>query len=246
MKRVIGSIAVVVLGIAGIALAQETKGGYLGVSTAPIDEALARHLDIGDGVGVQVTYVDKDGPSQGVIKPHDVLHKIDGQIIVNHEQLATLIRKVHKSGDEVDADIVRRGKTLTVKVTLGEAPDRPEPQRQAWIAPGGGHQPFQIQPHNWQQWTPAPRRFQRQPKQPAQPQPHGNWEDLQERIEDLMSRKQGMTRQFEDVQKRMEELMRQFHQGQGVTGGEDEDVHVERHTEFSTSISQSDGDLSVT
>ncbi len=242
MKRAVGCALALVLGIAGIVMAQEKKCGYLGVSTAPVDEALARHLDIGAGIGVQVTYVDREGPSHGIVRPHDVIHAIDGQIIVNHEQLATLIRKVHHAGDEVEAELVRRGKKLKVKVTLGEAPQRPQPRAPTWGVPRGGQPPRQFQPYDWRQWL--PRNFH----QRRHSAPRDTWEELQERLSDLMDRKQDVNEQFEEVQKRMEEIMKQFHERQSrfAPGLDDQDVQVHTHTDFSASVSTSDGDLGMT
>lgn len=242
MKKAIAWATVILLGVVGVLIAQQAKGGYLGVSTAPVDEALTRHLDVAPGVGVQVTYVDRDGPSNKIIKPHDVIYTLDGQIIVNHEQLAALIRNVHKAGDKVEIEVIRRGKREKITVTLGEAPERPLEQSQMWNAPQGS-QPYPLQPfgnqHRWA-FPNVPRNRGRTPL--------GGWEDLQDRLDDLLNHKQDVNAQFEEVQKRMQELMEQVRTQQLplMPDPDNEDISVSSWSDFSASISTSDGDLSMT
>ena len=95
------------------------KATYLGIVTTSVEGALATQLDLPRGVGLTVDYIDPDSPVAGKLEQHDVLHKINGQILVNHPQLSVLIRSM-KPGDEVNIDLLRKGKPLAVKVTLAE------------------------------------------------------------------------------------------------------------------------------
>jgi hypothetical protein len=58
-------------------------------------------------------------PAAGVLKPHDILLKLDDQILIEQRQLAVLIRN-HKDGDEVTLTFLRAGKQVTAKVQLAK------------------------------------------------------------------------------------------------------------------------------
>ncbi len=104
--------------------------GYLGVATVPVEPGLATYLGLPEGVGLQVDMVDDKGPSAGLLETQDVLQELDGQTLVNHEQLAAVVRSLHKAGDEVKVKLLRKGEARTVTVKLGAAPERvPEAPR---------------------------------------------------------------------------------------------------------------------
>ena len=94
---------------------------YLGVGTSPVDETLARQLKLPEGVGLVVDYVDPEGPSARALQSHDVLSRLDDQILVSHEQLAVLVHAA-KPGQEVRVTLVREGLESTATVKLGEKP----------------------------------------------------------------------------------------------------------------------------
>jgi hypothetical protein len=121
------------------------KGAYLGVSAVSVDEALGSQLGLPAGVGLRIEYVDPESPANGKLQLHDVLHKLDDQLLVNQPQLAALIRS-HQAGETVNLAILRAGKSQSVAVTLAEKElpplraldqDRPQihisPPR--WLAP---------------------------------------------------------------------------------------------------------------
>jgi hypothetical protein len=92
---------------------------YLGVATAPVDETLGLQLALPRGVGLVVQFVDPDSPASGKLREHDVLHKLNEQILVNHQQLAVLVRSM-RPGEEVALSLVRAGRKEEAKVKLGE------------------------------------------------------------------------------------------------------------------------------
>lgn len=95
------------------------KVTYLGVVTTPVSETLARHVGLPAGVGLVVDYVDPESPAKGALEVHDIVHKLDDQILVNHPQLAVLVRG-KKAGDKVKLAVYRAGQSKEVTVTLGQ------------------------------------------------------------------------------------------------------------------------------
>lgn len=96
---------------------------FLGVETGPVGPTLAAQLNLPGGAGLVVGHVAPDSPASTVLKTHDVLVKLDDQLLIEPRQFAVLVRN-HKEGDEVTLTYVRGGKETTAKVKLGkhEAP----------------------------------------------------------------------------------------------------------------------------
>ena len=90
---------------------------FLGVETAPLSPTLVAQLGLTDGYGLVVGQVVPDSPAAGALKQHDILLKLDDQLLIEQRQLAVLIRN-HKEGDEVTLTYLRGGKQATAKVTL--------------------------------------------------------------------------------------------------------------------------------
>jgi membrane-associated protease RseP (regulator of RpoE activity) len=96
------------------------KAAFLGVGASQIDAALAAQLDLQRGVGLRINFVEPGSPAESAgLQVHDVLQKVDDQIIFNGEQLASLIR-THKPGDTVTLTVFRKGKAQTLPATLIE------------------------------------------------------------------------------------------------------------------------------
>lgn len=93
---------------------------YLGVSPVPMPEPLRAQLDLPDGFGLVVGHVEAESPAaKAGVEANDVLHKLDDQMLVNHEQLVTLVRS-KKPGDAVTLHLYRKGKPTELKATLAE------------------------------------------------------------------------------------------------------------------------------
>ena len=114
--------------------AASDKIAYLGVATQPVDPLLARHLKLRPGVGLLVQMVDEESAAAGQVQVEDILTDFDGQILVNPEQLSTLVR-LQKRGQEVTLKLRRAGAEETVKVKLGERDAPPAPAEQDWSDP---------------------------------------------------------------------------------------------------------------
>jgi len=119
------------------------KAAYLGVGTKPVSETLVHHLDLPEGTGIVVEFVDPESPASKVIRKHDVLHLLNDQILVNQQQLAALIR-MHEPGDEVSLTLLRKGKKTIVSTQLAEK-ELPRLSHRPWHMPriDFGHPRFQ-------------------------------------------------------------------------------------------------------
>ena len=111
------------------------KATFLGVTADRVSPALNSQLKLPQGLGLVVTHVADDSPAQAAgLEKHDVLHKLDDQLLVNFEQLAVLIR-LHEPGDTVKLTLIRGGESQQVTATLAEH-EVPELSMMPGPAPG--------------------------------------------------------------------------------------------------------------
>jgi serine protease Do len=95
------------------------KVAYLGVETMPVDPTMAAQLGLARGTGLVVRRVAEGSPAEGLLQPHDILTKLDDQILVNMAQLSVLVRN-RKAGDQIKLSYIRAGKEATASAQLGE------------------------------------------------------------------------------------------------------------------------------
>ena len=103
---------------------------YLGIAARPATPADAAAAGLPDGVGLTVAFVEPAGPAAvgHAVVAGDVLQKLDDQLLVNVQQMATLVRLRHP-GDAVMLTRIRDGQAKQVTITLGERPHAvPPPQ----------------------------------------------------------------------------------------------------------------------
>lgn len=98
---------------------EKEKVAYLGVETMPVDRTVAAQLGLPRDTGLVVRRVAEGSPAASLLKEHDVLTKLEDQILIDMHQLSVLIRS-RKAGDEVKLTVVRGGKETTIKAKLGE------------------------------------------------------------------------------------------------------------------------------
>jgi serine protease Do len=96
--------------------------GYLGAEIRSLDEGLAHAFEVPDTSGALIEDVTPGGPAaQAGLKNGDVVRKFNGQSVADAGQLIALVTETNP-GTVATLDILRDGKPLTVKVTLGERP----------------------------------------------------------------------------------------------------------------------------
>lgn len=92
---------------------------FLGVETGSVSPTLAAQLGLTEGAGLVVNHIVADSPAVGALKVHDILLKLDDQILIEQRQLSVLVRG-RKEGDEVTLTYLRGGKQATAKVKLAK------------------------------------------------------------------------------------------------------------------------------
>ncbi len=91
---------------------------FLGIEASSVPPTLSAQLGLPRGTGLVVGHVAPKSAAAGVLQQHDILLKLDDQILIEAHQLAVLVRN-HKEGDEVTLTYLRAGQRATAKVKLG-------------------------------------------------------------------------------------------------------------------------------
>jgi serine protease Do len=105
----------------------ESKGfvvrGWLGISPQDVSGALARAFNVPGGEGALVVNVNDGGPAaKAGLKEEDVIVALDGVKIANAAALVRLVG-LKRPETAVTLSVIRSGKALEIKVTLGTRPD---------------------------------------------------------------------------------------------------------------------------
>jgi serine protease Do len=97
----------------------ETRRGWLGVRIQNVDDAIAETLGLDKARGALISGIDEKGPSvKAGFKAGDVIVSFDGKPVANARELPKIVATT-PVGKEVDVLVIRDGKELTKKVTLG-------------------------------------------------------------------------------------------------------------------------------
>jgi serine protease Do len=89
---------------------------FLGVETVKVSSTLSEQLGLDRGMGLVVQRVIDGTVASEELKKHDILTKLDDQLIVSPDQLGVLVRSKNP-GTEVKSTFGRGGKMQTAKVT---------------------------------------------------------------------------------------------------------------------------------
>jgi serine protease Do len=109
--------------------------GYLGVLVQDVNSDFAKQFDVPDTSGAFVQNVEPDGPSaKAGLQNGDVIRKYNGQNVPDAGALTAMVTQTDPAA-VVTLDVLRNGKPLTIKVTLGERPAN------AGATPGHGQAP---------------------------------------------------------------------------------------------------------
>ena len=93
--------------------------GWLGVAIQDVNKAIAQSLELNKPRGALINAVEIDSPAdKGGIEPGDVIVGINGQEIVDADDLPHLVGMLAPD-TKAKVDIVRKGKRKTLKVTIG-------------------------------------------------------------------------------------------------------------------------------
>ena len=97
--------------------------GWLGVSIQEITKDLAESFGMKNTNGALVAGVEKNGPAdKGGLDAGDVILKFDGKAINSSSDLPRAVGSV-KPGKAVNVEVLRKGVSKTLSVTVGEAPN---------------------------------------------------------------------------------------------------------------------------
>jgi S1-C subfamily serine protease len=95
---------------------------YMGIDYVPMDPYVALQIGVSVTNGVVVTNVVSGSPAaRAGLQVNDVITAIDGQQLTTDSAFAQILSQ-HEPGDTLTLDVVRRNQTLTIKVTLTDAP----------------------------------------------------------------------------------------------------------------------------
>ncbi len=93
---------------------------WLGVQPEELPDELRAQLDLPEGEGLLVTDVVAGSPAEKAgLKKNDILTKIDGKAVKGEESLSKFMSSA-KAGQEATLTVLRKSKTQTIKVTIGE------------------------------------------------------------------------------------------------------------------------------
>ncbi len=101
----------------------ETRRGWLGVRIQNVDDTTAEALGLDKARGALVAGVEDSGPAKPAgIEVGDVIIRFDGKDVKDTRDLPRLVA-VTPVGKAVDVVVMRKGKEVTKKVTLGRLED---------------------------------------------------------------------------------------------------------------------------
>ena len=101
----------------------ETRRGWLGVRIQPVTDDIAESLGMPNSEGALIAGIIKGSPvDDGTIQAGDVVKKFDGRDIKEVRDLSRMVAE-SSVGKVVDVVLIRKGKEMSVKVTLGRLED---------------------------------------------------------------------------------------------------------------------------
>jgi hypothetical protein len=91
---------------------------FLGLHVTPVDPIVSAQLGIPSGMGLAIQYVVPESPADKAgLRKHDILRKLEDQILIHPQQLQVLVR--HRTeGDKVTLTLLRAGEELSITAEL--------------------------------------------------------------------------------------------------------------------------------
>lgn len=97
--------------------------GWLGVYIQRVTPDLAKTFGLKEPMGALVSEVTKDGPADGSgLKHGDVIIAFQGKPVQSYNDLPRMVA-VAPPGTKAEIQVLRKGKTKTIKIELGELPE---------------------------------------------------------------------------------------------------------------------------
>lgn len=104
----------------------ETRRGWLGVAIQDVDDDTAEALKLGKPRGALIINVDEKGPAKPAgFEREDVIVKFDGKEIRRSSDLPRIVAQT-PVGKEVEVVLMRQGREVNRKVTLGRLDEQPQ------------------------------------------------------------------------------------------------------------------------
>ena len=101
----------------------ETRRGWLGVHVQNVTDEIAVSLGLQEPKGALVAKVSPDSPAATAgIQPSDIILQFDGQAIDNMRSLPRAVAAT-AIGKSVDVELMRKGETVDLTVTVGRLPE---------------------------------------------------------------------------------------------------------------------------
>src|SRR5690606_36719842 len=96
--------------------------GRIGVQIGPVSDDVGKAIGLPDAKGAMVSNVEPSGPAdEAGIRAGDVITKFDGKDITHMTDLPRIVGST-KPGARVSIDVWRKGKSVSLKVKVGEMP----------------------------------------------------------------------------------------------------------------------------
>ena len=107
--------------------ASPDKGGWLGVHSVPLPDALRDQLDIPPDKGILIEFVAANGPAANAgLQPNDIILSLNNKPVSDVADFKARLKSLPK-GTSISMDCLRKGKPLPIKATLGSRPPEPAP-----------------------------------------------------------------------------------------------------------------------
>jgi hypothetical protein len=123
----------------------DTDYAYLGVHTSRLDQGLSHQLGLPPGAHLRIDRVAQGSPAENAgLKLYDILLKLDDQLLINPDQLKTLVQ-MRNPGERISLSVLRKSKPITVSVELLEIPEElRDRQNRDWM---DDRNPFEFDGH---------------------------------------------------------------------------------------------------
>ena len=103
------------------------QGGWLGVHSVPLPDALRDQLDIPPDKGILIEFVAANGPAANAgLQPNDIILSLNNKPVSDVADFKARLKSL-PAGTSISMDCLRKGKPLPIKATLGSRPPEPAP-----------------------------------------------------------------------------------------------------------------------